>query len=111
MWNDARTEETVEKVLDGIPDRNIDHFKNISGKIRLFDPLRLVLMLKFLFTGLPISPYFSALKIKWLKDNYPEIKAAFEAKTCLVGTIDSWLTWVSFPTDSIENSFQMNQTI
>lgn len=45
--------------------------------------------------GLPISPYFSALKIKWLKDNYPEINSAFEAKTCLVGTVDSWLVWVS----------------
>lgn len=44
--------------------------------------------------GLPISPYFSALKIKWLKDNLPEIDAAFAAKTCLVGTIDSWIIWV-----------------
>lgn len=44
--------------------------------------------------GLPISPYFSALKIKWLKDNLPEIDAAFAVKTCLVGTIDSWIIWV-----------------
>lgn len=33
VWNDARTEETVEKVLDTIPQRNPDHFKSISGKL------------------------------------------------------------------------------
>lgn len=73
VWNDARTEETVSKVLDNIPDRNPDHFKEI--------------------TGLPISPYFSALKLMWLKENVPEIHSAIEDKKCLVGTIDTWLTW------------------
>lgn len=63
----------MNKVLEIIPDRNADHFKEI--------------------TGLPISPYFSALKLMWLKDNVPEIQASFEDRRCLVGTIDTWLTW------------------
>lgn len=73
-WNDLRTEETVEKVLDQIPNRDPDYYKPISG--------------------LPISIYFSALKIMWLKDNVPHINEAFKQKTCFAGTIDSWLTWV-----------------
>ncbi|XP_055314073.1 glycerol kinase-like isoform X2 [Sitodiplosis mosellana] len=73
VWNDARTEETVEKVLDKIPNRDKNHCKLVSG--------------------LPISPYFSALKIMWLKENVPAINEAFKNKTCLVGTIDSWLVW------------------
>lgn len=73
VWNDARTEETVEKVLENIPNRNPDYFKEI--------------------TGLPISPYFSALKLMWLRENVPEINAALEDKRCLIGTIDTWLTW------------------
>lgn len=60
-------------MLETIPGRNADKFKDISG--------------------LPISPYFSALKIMWLKQNVPEIYKAFEDKTCLVGTIDTWLAW------------------
>lgn len=75
-WNDARTEETVEKVLDKIPNRDKNYCKSLSG--------------------LPISPYFSALKLMWLKENVPEINQAFNNKSCLVGTIDSWLTWVSW---------------
>lgn len=87
VWNDSRTEETVEKVLDKIPNRNPDHCKAISG--------------------LPISPYFSALKIMWLKENVPEVSEAFENKTCLVGTIDSWLVWVSEMKRKITFQFQL----
>lgn len=47
-----------------------------------------------LFAGLPISSYFSAVKIKWLIDNVPAVAKAFAAKTCVVGTIDTWLIWV-----------------
>lgn len=75
VWNDARTEETVEKVLDTIPNRDKDYCKSISG--------------------LPISPYFSALKLMWLKENVPAINEAFKNKTALIGTIDTWLIWVS----------------
>ena len=48
--------------------------------------------------GLPLSPYFSALKIRWLMDNVPEVQTAIGAGTCLFGTVDSWLMWVSHVT-------------
>ncbi len=44
--------------------------------------------------GLPISTYFSALKIKWLLNNVPAVKSAVEEGRCIVGTVDSWLIWV-----------------
>lgn len=45
-------------------------------------------------TGLPLSTYFSAVKLRWLLDNVEEIKKAVEDGRALFGTIDSWLIWV-----------------
>ena len=44
-------------------------------------------------TGLPLSPYFSGLKLAWLLDAVPGARAAAEAGDALFGTIDSWLAW------------------
>ena len=42
-------------------------------------------------TGLLLDPYFSATKIRWALDHWPELRAA---KDCLcVGTIESWLVF------------------
>ncbi|CAI9267411.1 unnamed protein product [Lactuca saligna] len=43
--------------------------------------------------GLPISTYFSALKLLWLLENVDAVKAAVEKGDALFGTIDSWLIW------------------
>jgi glycerol kinase len=43
--------------------------------------------------GLPISPYFSAMKLRWLLANVPCVKAAADDGDLAVGTIDSWLVW------------------
>lgn len=43
--------------------------------------------------GLPLSPYFSALKLRWLLDNVPRVKAALAEDRLLFGTVDSWLVW------------------
>jgi glycerol kinase len=55
-------------------------------------------------TGLPLSPYFSAAKFAWLLQNIPEVKAAAQAKTLCLGTVDTWLLFrltqgASFQTD------------
>eukprot|EP00457_Paulinella_chromatophora_P005979 gb/GEZN01005997.1/.p1 GENE.gb/GEZN01005997.1/~~gb/GEZN01005997.1/.p1 ORF type:complete len:531 (+),score=62.73 gb/GEZN01005997.1/:25-1593(+) len=42
--------------------------------------------------GLPISPYFSAMKLCWLMEQ-PDIKQAIEQGRALFGTIDAWLIW------------------
>jgi glycerol kinase len=44
-------------------------------------------------TGLPFSPYFSGMKLKWLLDNIEGLRAAAESGDALFGTIDSWLIW------------------
>ena len=41
-------------------------------------------------TGLVLDPYFSASKIKWIRDNVDGIK---ENKNILFGTVDTWLLW------------------
>ncbi|CAG2113371.1 unnamed protein product, partial [Medioppia subpectinata] len=73
VWLDNRTNELVDQILDRIPGRDLNWFKSK--------------------TGLPISTYFSALKLKWLIDTIPGIKAAIAHKRLLFGTVDSWLLW------------------
>lgn len=63
----------MDRILARIPDQNKNHFRTLSG--------------------LPISPCFSALKLRWLKDNVREVRRACRENRCLAGTIDSWLVW------------------
>ncbi len=44
-------------------------------------------------TGLPIDPYFSATKIRWLLDNVPSGQRRAEGGDLLFGTVDTWLLW------------------
>ncbi|KAL7733626.1 hypothetical protein ACLKA6_005079 [Drosophila palustris] len=71
VWKDIRTSSTVEKIVAKVQDPN--YFKER--------------------TGLPISTYFSALKICWLRDNVPEVKQAIRKNRCKAGTVDSWIVW------------------
>jgi len=45
-------------------------------------------------TGLPISTYFSALKLRWLLDNVEEVRRAVRGGRAMFGTVDSWIIWV-----------------
>ncbi|KAK7790598.1 hypothetical protein R5R35_012558 [Gryllus longicercus] len=73
VWSDIRTDSTVDHVLARVPDNDKNALMELSG--------------------LPISPYFSALKIRWLIDNVYAVQKAIRRKTCLFGTVDSWLIW------------------
>lgn len=73
VWNDIRTNSTVDKVLARLPEQNHNHFRSISG--------------------LPVSPYFSALKLNWLKENVAGVRRACREKRCYAGTMDTWLLW------------------
>ncbi|HXT01577.1 MAG TPA: FGGY family carbohydrate kinase, partial [Elusimicrobiota bacterium] len=44
-------------------------------------------------TGLPLSPYFSALKLKWILDHAPDARRRAASGRLLAGTIDSYLAW------------------
>jgi glycerol kinase len=72
VWLDLRTQSTVEDLRKCIPVRN----NFVKAK-----------------TGLPISTYFSAVKLRWLLANVQKVQKAVEEKRALFGTIDSWLLW------------------
>ncbi|XP_048220406.1 glycerol kinase 2 [Perognathus longimembris pacificus] len=72
VWLDLRTQSTVETLSKKIPGNN----NFVKSK-----------------TGLPLSTYFSAVKLRWLLDNVPKVQKAVEEGRALFGTIDSWLIW------------------
>lgn len=44
-------------------------------------------------TGLPVDPYFSATKLKWLLENVPYAKDRAKKGDLLFGTVDTYLIW------------------
>ncbi|XP_041499320.1 glycerol kinase-like [Microtus oregoni] len=72
VWLDLRTQSTVEKLSKSISVSN----NFVKTK-----------------TGLPISTYFSAVKLHWLIGNVRKVQKAIEDGRALFGTIDSWLIW------------------
>lgn len=44
-------------------------------------------------TGLPLTTYFSALKLRWLFDHLPGSQERAEQGEVLFGTMDAWLVW------------------
>lgn len=76
IWSDIRTIQTVDQLLDKVPNKtkNKNYLKPLCG--------------------LPLSTYFSAVKLKWLLDNATEVKATVKNEGKLMfGTIDTWLIW------------------
>jgi glycerol kinase len=70
VWQDTRVDDYVTELSrDGGPDR---------FRAR---------------TGLPLSTYFSSLKIRWLLDHVPGVRKLSEAGEVIFGNIDSFLTW------------------
>ncbi|MEQ1495546.1 MAG: glycerol kinase GlpK [Novosphingobium sp.] len=70
VWMDTRTEALVAR------------FEAEGGQDRLRGR-----------TGLPLTTYFSGLKLRWLLDQVPGARARAEAGELLFGTIDTWLAW------------------
>jgi glycerol kinase len=67
VWQDTRTDRIVRELGDA-------------------DQLRAA-------TGLPLSTYFSAPKVKWILDNVDGARERAEAGELLFGTMDTWLLW------------------
>jgi glycerol kinase len=44
-------------------------------------------------TGLPLSTYFSALKLRWLLENIPGARRQAEAGEVMFGNVDAFLLW------------------
>lgn len=73
VWMDNRTKDIVDKMIDSTPGRDFNFLKDK--------------------TGLPMSTYFSAFKLKWLIDNVSEVKQALDQNRLMFGTVDSWILW------------------
>lgn len=50
----------------------------------------------FYSTGIPLSTYFSAIKLRWMLDHQKAVRIAHEADDLMFGTVDTWLVYVSF---------------
>ena len=70
VWLDTRTQDLVNEKIS-------------SAGANQYRPI----------TGLPVSTYFSALKIRWLIDNVPSVKSAIATNSLCLGTIDSYLAF------------------
>jgi glycerol kinase len=44
-------------------------------------------------TGLPLSPYFSSLKIRWILEHVPGVRARAESGEVIFGNVDTFLAW------------------
>ncbi|XP_068602874.1 glycerol kinase 3-like isoform X2 [Brachionichthys hirsutus] len=73
VWLDLRTQSTVERLIQKAPGQDKNHLRHK--------------------TGLPISTYFSAVKLRWLLDNVEEVQQAVQSQRALFGTVDSWIIW------------------
>lgn len=89
VWTDSRTKNTVAHYEHKLQTTGI---QAEPGVFRMgqdgVDALREL-------TGLPLSTYFSAIKVRWMIDNYPEVAKAHEEDDLLFGTVESWVAYVS----------------
>jgi glycerol kinase len=74
-WQDTRTDALI-RTLTG--DASSSRLSSESTRRR---------------TGLPVTSYFSAPKIRWLLDTVPGLRKRAENGELLFGTMDSWLIW------------------
>eukprot|EP00252_Welwitschia_mirabilis_P004089 TRINITY_DN1427_c0_g1_i1.p1 TRINITY_DN1427_c0_g1~~TRINITY_DN1427_c0_g1_i1.p1 ORF type:complete len:531 (-),score=91.74 TRINITY_DN1427_c0_g1_i1:346-1938(-) len=72
VWMDARTSSICRRLENELPNGK-NHFAQTCG--------------------LPISTYFSALKLIWLLESVEAVRNAVEKGDALFGTVDSWLIW------------------
>ncbi|XP_057967797.1 glycerol kinase [Malania oleifera] len=72
VWMDARTSAICRKLEEELP----------GGRTHFVETC-----------GLPISTYFSAVKLLWLLENVDAVRQAVNTGDALFGTVDAWLIW------------------
>ncbi|XP_061383438.1 glycerol kinase-like [Danaus plexippus] len=73
IWLDVRTSQIVDNLMKTKAPQTINAVVQTSG--------------------LPLSTYFSSVKLKWLLNNVGSVKQAVNNGECMAGTVDSWLIW------------------
>lgn len=86
VWDDSRTKNTVAhyeaKLANaGLPFQD-GHKKGEEGIAALKE-----------LTGLPLSTYFSAIKLRWMLDHKEAVKKAHDAGDLMFGTVESWIVY------------------
>ncbi|WOL15483.1 hypothetical protein Cni_G24264 [Canna indica] len=72
VWMDGRTSAICHRLIDQFPGGR-DHFVPTCG--------------------LPISTYFSAVKLLWLMENVDVVREAINSGDAMFGTMDTWMIW------------------
>lgn len=75
VWSDTRTSHNLHQIIQRMPPNRANRFCLLEK------------------CGLPLSPYFSALKLRWLLENVESVQKARDSGQLLFGTVDSWLMW------------------
>ncbi|KAI9250635.1 glycerol kinase [Sporodiniella umbellata] len=77
VWSDVRTAQTVKNLMtqECVPKdkQNADVIRHLCG--------------------LPLSTYFSAVKLRWMLDHVPEVKEAYDQDRLQFGTVDTWIIY------------------
>lgn len=87
VWDDGRTKNTVahfERKLDYV---GLEVQPGVFRKAKNGEAV-----LKEL-TGLQLSTYFSAIKLRWMIEHHEQVKKAHEEDDLLFGTIESWIVY------------------
>jgi len=84
VWN-RKTGQAMHNAIvwqDTRVNKYVDEFAKVGGQDRFRAK-----------TGLPLATYFSGLKIRWILENVPGVRAMAEAGEVLFGNIDTFLLW------------------
>ncbi|KAI0369831.1 glycerol kinase [Pilatotrama ljubarskyi] len=87
VWDDSRTKNTVAHFEHKLQSVGIEvapgQFKKGEEGIHALREL----------SGLPISTYFSAIKLRWMIDHHENVRKAHEEDDLLFGTVESWIVY------------------
>ncbi|KAF8523603.1 hypothetical protein JB92DRAFT_2883279 [Gautieria morchelliformis] len=84
VWTDNRTKGVVAHFQQKLDEVGIEVQAGVfkRGKDALSE-----------ISGLPLSTYFSGIKLRWMLDHYPEVSMAHESDDLLFGTVESWILY------------------
>ncbi|KAI0769147.1 glycerol kinase [Trametes elegans] len=87
VWTDSRSKNTVAHFEHKLQTVGIEvapgEFKKGEEGV---DALRRL-------SGLPLSTYFSSIKLRWMIDHYENVRKAHEEDDLMFGTVESWIVY------------------
>ncbi|KAH9933511.1 glycerol kinase [Fomitopsis serialis] len=87
VWTDSRTKNTVAHFANKLSYVGLEVAPGIRKKGKEGEKA-----LKDL-TGLQLSTYFSAIKLRWMIEHHEHVRKAHEEDDLLFGTVESWLVY------------------